>query len=139
MQNEQIFPPDLTIKIEIIKNRIYIMDPSPIHQEILGMIYTYINMFVIQNKLGKVYPAPISVKIDENTVLKPDIVYLSVRKSSFLTNKGIEGGSPDIVVEVISKANYKKLRNLKKQIYGLSSFFGGREKGDGAIVCFRRF
>ncbi|TAF68016.1 MAG: hypothetical protein EAZ55_00895, partial [Cytophagales bacterium] len=25
LQNEQIFPPDLTIKIEIIKNRIYIM------------------------------------------------------------------------------------------------------------------
>jgi Uma2 family endonuclease len=116
LQDERIFPIDLKIRIEIINHKIFIMDPTPLDQEILGMIYTYINLFVIQNKLGKVYPAPVSIKIDEGNTVKPDIIFLSVKRASYLTEKAIEG-APDLVVEVISKANYKKLRESKKRLY----------------------
>jgi Uma2 family endonuclease len=116
LQDERVFPIDLRIRIEIINHKIYIMDPTPLHQEILGMIYTYINLFVIQNKLGKVYPSPVSIKIDEGNVVKPDIIFLSVKRANYLTEKAIEG-APNLVVEVISKANYKKLRESKKRLY----------------------
>lgn len=116
LQNENIFP-ESNVKVEIIDNQIYIMkNPSTLHQRILTRTSRYIDTFVDENELGYVYVAPTSVKIDENNNLEPDIIYISVAKSEHVTMRAIEA-PPELVVEVISPANYKKLREAKKAKY----------------------
>lgn len=117
LENEAIFPPDLTVKIQLINYKIYIMPrPSATHQEILGNVFANLNLFVRQNKLGKTYPAPFGVHLDEGTCLEPDVVLVLKSQVDKITEKGIYE-VPALVIEVISKANYKKLREAKKEKY----------------------
>jgi len=117
LENESIFPNDLMVKTHLIDNKLYIMpNPSPKHQKILNRTSTYMTLFVDENELGEMYVAPVSVKIDENTALEPDIIYISVAKLESVTMRAIEA-APELVVEVISPANYKKLREEKKAKY----------------------
>ena len=124
LEDEYIFPPDLTVKIELIDYSLHVMpDPTARHQEILGNIFAAIHQFMKKHKLGKVYPAPFSLHIDEGNVRKPDIVVVLSQKVDRVTARGI-AEAPDLVVEVMSPANYKKLREEKKKAY---ADFGIRE------------
>lgn len=120
LQNTYLFPEEHLIKIELIDFKIYIMDPNTTHQQLLTNLATFINMFVLTNKNGRTMVAPVAIKLDEGTVLKPDILFISIQQ---ITDKTIEItensiiGAPALVVEVLSPSNYKKLRELKKQKY----------------------
>lgn len=117
LQDETIFPIDLKIKKQLIDNKLYIMaNPTTHHQELVSLINAFIQIFVLENQLGKVYVAPTSVKIDENNALEPDIIFLSLQCLEGVTNSAIES-VPELVVEVISPSNYKKLREEKKAKY----------------------
>lgn len=117
LENEAIFPPDLTVKLQLINYKIFIMPrPTYSHQEILTNVSTYLNLFVRQNKLGKVTVAPVGIHINEGTCLEPDIVLVLKSQVDKITEKGIYE-APALVIEVISKANYKKLREAKKEKY----------------------
>lgn len=117
LEDTTIFPADLFVKIELLNYQLFIMArPTPTHQEILGNVFTYINMYVRKNQLGKVFVAPVGVHIEEGTTLEPDIVLVLNHNTEKITKKGIYE-APDLVIEVISPANYKKLREEKKQKY----------------------
>ena len=117
LDNELIFPNDLMVKIEILDYKIYVMpDPTTKHQLILGNIHTFLNIYVLQNKLGNVYLAPISMLMDNDKTVKPDIVFIVKKNVEKITDKGIDF-VPDLVIEVISPSNYKSLREKKKQEY----------------------
>jgi Uma2 family endonuclease len=121
LQNEYIFPKEHFVKIEIINFKIYVMpDPTTLHQEILTLLSAHLTLFVSSKRLGKTMVAPVSIKIDEGNVLKPDIIFLSLEQiesnPDLITPQGIQG-VPHLVVEVISPANYKKRREAKKQRY----------------------
>ncbi|MCU0389629.1 MAG: Uma2 family endonuclease [Thermoflexibacter sp.] len=112
-----VFPFEYKVKVEIINNQLYIMPtPTPEHQEITGEIYSLMKQFVKENSLGKVFIAPLEVVLDENNVLQPDILFVSEENKQIIGKKRIEG-VPDIVVEVISPANYKKKREDKTKVY----------------------
>jgi Uma2 family endonuclease len=117
LQNIQYFPYDVRIKIELIKHRIYVgIDTKIRHQEILSNTLTDIGSFVKKYKLGKTYFTPTAIKIDDGTILKPDILFISVSKYNSIKEDCIET-APELVIEVLSRANYKKLREAKKQLY----------------------
>lgn len=121
LQNETIFPPEINFKIEIHQHKIFVMAiPSVSHQEILTNITIFMGSFVKQNKLGKLFVAPVHIKFAEGEVFAPDVLYLSFQKiqefADNITEKSINV-APDLVIEVISPANYRKLRNEKKAIY----------------------
>ncbi len=117
LDDETIFPLDLFVKIELFNYKLFIMAlPTLSHQEILTNLVTYINMFVLQNKLGKTFVSPVAVHIEEGYSLQPDIVLVLNHNLDKTTEKGIYE-APDLVIEVISPANYKKLREAKKQQY----------------------
>ncbi|WP_051203390.1 Uma2 family endonuclease [Hugenholtzia roseola] len=116
LQDETIFP-ETTIKKQLLDNQLYFMpNPSTLHQKILNLTSTYLTLFVSENDLGDVYVAPVSVKIDENNALEPDIIFISISKKASIGMQAITV-APDLVVEVISPANYKKLREEKKARY----------------------
>ncbi|MDX2302567.1 MAG: Uma2 family endonuclease [Microscillaceae bacterium] len=117
LQNPTYFPPDLRVKVELLDYKIYVdMDPKPLHQEILSNIHIELGMFVKKNKLGKTYVAPVSLKINDGTTLKPDILYISLSKYEFIQENCIET-APELVIEILSPSNYRKLRTRKKQKY----------------------
>jgi len=121
LQNEYIFPKEHFVKIELIDYKIYVMpDPSYLHQKIVTNVATFMNLYVLKNGLGDVVVSPVSIKIDEGNVKKPDLLFISVKKikeNPDMLQKQFVQGIPDLVVEVISPANYKKLREEKKELY----------------------
>ncbi len=119
--NEYIFPKEHFVKIEIINFKIYVMpDPTTLHQELLTLLSAYITLFVSKGKLGKTLVAPVSVKLDEGNVVKSDLLYLSISRLQD-NPEAVQAQSiniaPDLVVEVLSPANYKKRREAKKLRY----------------------
>jgi Uma2 family endonuclease len=119
LQNESIFPPETHVKIELHDYKIYIMGlPTTTHQKILTKISAFLTIHTL--KLGEVYVSPVHVKFGDGTVYSPDALYISfemiAQNPLMITEKSING-APELVIEVISKSNYKKLREKKKQGY----------------------
>ncbi len=52
---------------------------------------------------GNAFIAPTGVKLAEDVVFEPDVVYLSPERIHLIDGRGVEG-APDLVVEVLSKA-----------------------------------
>jgi len=94
-----------------------IMSPtrSPNHQEISGLLYI---LFTSAASVagGKVYYSPIGLFINQHNLFEPDILYLSPKKLSFITRRGIEG-PPDLVVEILSPFNSRTDKGIKKKTY----------------------
>jgi Uma2 family endonuclease len=120
------FPENLHIKVEIIHNQLFIMpSPQQIHQEVVGNLCTSVRTFVKQNKLGNVIISPFDVVLDEDNVVIPDIVFVSVSRKEILDGKKANG-TPDLVVEVWSPGNSKKEREAKHRLYeekGVNEFW----------------
>ncbi|NJK82626.1 MAG: Uma2 family endonuclease [Saprospiraceae bacterium] len=120
------FPADLAIKVEIIKNQLFIMpSPEQIHQDIVGDLFIAFKVFAKTHRLGSVIISPFDVVLDENNVLIPDILYVSVQRSEILDGKKVNG-APDLLVEVWSPSNKKKERLKKHQLYaekGVAEFW----------------
>ncbi len=90
--------------------------PTPFHQRILNRLNMFINSFVLTNQLGEVFFAPVDVFLGENSLVNPDLLYVSISKQEIITKDGIMG-SPDLVVEVLSPSTMKYDRGEKKELY----------------------
>ncbi len=79
-----------------------IMTPSPStnHQRVSRDLEEKMVRYVEENGLGEVLYASIDVYLDEENVFQPDLVYISKKRASIVTDKGIEG-APDLVVEIL--------------------------------------
>ncbi len=114
---QKAFPFEYKVHVEIINYQLYIMpSPSEQHQEITGELYIHLKTYAKKHQLGKVIIAPFDVVLEEGKVVAPDVLFVSVARQDILDGKKATG-APDLVVEVLSPANYKKLREEKKNLY----------------------
>ncbi len=62
-----------------------IMTPSPVpcHQYIVGHIYSFLLQFVEQKNIGQVFVAPLDVRLDDDNIFQPDILFSAGTKSLF--------------------------------------------------------
>ena len=90
--------------------------PNPRHQLILAKIYDLVSNYIKKNKSGTVLFAPIDVFLDNETVVIPDLIYISNDNKKIITNNGIEG-CPDLVVEILSPSTAKYDRGIKMKAY----------------------
>jgi len=99
--------PETNRIIELSRGRL-IISPSPtlIHQRISGKLYVLIFNYVRQNNLGEVVAAPMDVRLWEDNIREPDIIFISNEHSDRLNNKCL--GVPDLVIEIISESNKKQ-------------------------------
>jgi Uma2 family endonuclease len=88
------------------------------HQDVCGNIASEIKFFLKQNKIGKVYIAPLDVTFTENDTFQPDVLFVRQERIEALeaTEKRIVG-APDFVVEVKSKGNTPKEMSYKRFVY----------------------
>ena len=90
--------------------------PVPIHQEVLKNLLYIIETYNRLQKIGKLFCAPIDVLLDDYNKLQPDLVFISEKKKSIITNDGIIG-VPDLVIEIISPTSVIRDRIEKKNVY----------------------
>ncbi|RKX56157.1 MAG: Uma2 family endonuclease [Thermotoga sp.] len=90
--------------------------PSPNHQRVSRDLEEKMVKYVEENDPGEVLYAPIDVYLDEENVFQPVLVYISNKRASIITNRGIEG-APDLIVEILSPSTaYYDLR-VKFNLY----------------------
>jgi Uma2 family endonuclease len=112
-------------RVEIIKGWVHQMSPTPsrYHQYVLGNIHTFINLHLMKTSCNT-YIAPFDVMLinkrkssadnEVKTVVQPDCCI--VCDDSKLIDKGCMG-SPDMIVEVVSKGNTKRDVKEKFDLY----------------------
>ena len=104
-------------RYEIIDGELFVT-PSPnfLHQIVVTHLTHFLHSFLDDHPLGRVIVAPFDVVFSQFDVVEPDILYISKARSSVLTNKNVQG-SPDLVVEVLSKSTAKIDQTTKLKLY----------------------
>jgi Uma2 family endonuclease len=100
-------------------NDVLIMSPAatPNHQRLAKQIFKAIERVVEAQGLGEVLFSPVDVYLNNKNAYQPDIVFVSNANLHIIDwNKGIMG-APELVVEILSKGNWKYDVNEKKAVY----------------------
>lgn len=109
---------------ELIEGRLY-MSPAPNteHQQLIGDLFTDINIHVRRQSLGRCFVAPTDVYFDEHSnAVEPDIIFIA--NANGIIKPDAIHGVPDLVIEVLSANNSKHDTVTKKRLY---QHFGVRE------------
>ncbi|MCY7351360.1 MAG: Uma2 family endonuclease [Cytophagaceae bacterium] len=115
----RLTPPD-SGNYELHNGKIVFMDfPIPIHQEISSRLNAFLGVYVLTQKLGKLYAAPMDTKFTEHDTFQPDLLFISTERLSLIGDKKIEG-APDLVVEILSPGNEAKEMSYKRHVYETS-------------------
>lgn len=97
---------------EIVKRA----SPDTIHQNTASNLTFFMQAFVREKQLGKIFFAPYDVYLDEENLVQPDIIFVSSAKAD-IVRKGCIEGVPDLLVEILSPGTYKMDRGDKLKIY----------------------
>ena len=75
--------------------------PNVKHQLVIGRLSRLLANFVDDRNLGVVFGSPLDVRLAEQRVFQPDIVFVAHERLAILGEQEVEG-APDLVVEVLS-------------------------------------
>ncbi len=105
-------------RFEMIEGELLVTPaPSTRHQMILVRILVRLVNFVTAGRLGQVLPSPTDVILSDDTVVQPDILFISRERLAIMDPKGGVRGAPDLVVEVLSPSTAGRDRILKRKLY----------------------
>jgi len=96
-----------------------VMSPSPLllHQLIVGKLYILIGNFLQETKSGGLLVlSPMDVRLDEENIFQPDLLYISEERKSELVQDRISG-APDLIVEILSPSTAYYDLKQKKDFY----------------------
>ncbi len=95
-----------------------IVSPAPTfsHQRVVSRLFRLLSNYVAERHLGEVVTAPCDVLFSDDTVVEPDLLFISHEKSSIIQEHGVVG-APDLVVEVLSKSTGDRDRGFKLKLY----------------------
>ncbi len=110
-------PESETKRYELLEGDL-VMVPSPTtyHQQVSQNIERALDSFVQKNSLGRMFHAPCDVVLSENTVVQPDIFFVSKEREGIITLQSVRG-APDLVVEVLSPGTADRDRTIKRALY----------------------
>lgn len=102
-----------------------IVTPAPIprHQDVSDNLVYLLNLHVRAQHLGKVFTAPIDVRLTPDIVLSPDII-LIFRDRLHIVGPRTVDAAPDLVVEILSPRTRQRDLGVKRNLYAR---FGVRE------------
>jgi Uma2 family endonuclease len=95
-----------------------VMTPPPKtdHQSVSAELQFRIMKFVKENGLGRVFDAPYDVYLDEETVLQPDLLFISKDRQNIIGEDNVKG-APDLVIEILSESTAYRDTIQKKILY----------------------
>ena len=103
-------------RCELIDGVVYMAAfPIPDHQFLTTVLTTHLALQILETGLGIVYQVA-GVVVSDNSALGPDIVVVRAERVGVIGPTVIDGGPPDIVVEVLSSNRHTDLVR-KRQLY----------------------
>jgi len=104
-------------RYELVHGEVHVT-PAPVtrHQAVLQNLSGNLWPYVIKNRLGEVWTAPLDVRLGADTALQPDLIFISNARAGIIQEDWI-AGSPDLVVEVLSPSTAAHDRATKLPIY----------------------
>lgn len=109
--------PDNGPRYQLIEGELYVSPaPNRYHQVISRNIEFMLLKYLEPHPLGELYDAPFDVYLSENDVFQPDLVFVARANYGVLTDAGVEG-TPDFVVEILSRSNAYLDKTAKLRVY----------------------
>ncbi len=103
-------------RFELIEGELFVTpSPTPMHQDIAGSLYILFRNVVFDSGRGRVYFAPLDIRLAETTIVQPDLIII-LRDRPILTPARVEGG-PSLAVEIISPSTSEYDRVTKRNLY----------------------
>ena len=103
-------------RLELIEGELYVTpSPTPLHQDISGNLYILFRRVVFDSGRGRVYFAPLDIRLAETTIVQPDLVII-LSNRPVLTAARVEG-APSLAVEIISPSTSAYDRVTKRNLY----------------------
>lgn len=101
--------------VELIKGNL-VMSPAPNPQhQVISMLLSEIVLRASRSGGGFGVASPIDVVLSDDTVLQPDLIYVSRQRRS-IVGKRVDG-PPDLAIEIISQSNAVRDRTHKMALY----------------------
>lgn len=108
--------PRMEQRCELIDGVVYMAAfPIPDHQFLAMVLSGYMFQQIVETGLGIVYQVA-GVVISDDSALGPDIVAVRMERVGIIGPTVIDGGAPDIVVEVLSSNRHADLVR-KRELY----------------------
>jgi len=110
--------PDDGYRYELINGELVRSPPPAVaHQDASENLSWAMSSHVRKHKLGKIFLAPIGVRIPpRREPVQPDIIFISTKHLGIVGEKYIEG-APDLIVEIVSPSNWNVDRQDKFAAY----------------------
>lgn len=104
-------------RYELVRGEVHVTPaPATRHQAVLQNLSVNLGSYVIKNKLGEVWTAPLDVRLGEDTALQPDLIFVSNAHAGIIQENWI-AGAPDLIVEVLSPSTSACDRATKLPVY----------------------
>ena len=103
-------------RLELIEGELFVTPaPSLGHQDVSANLHVWLRRDIVEPGLGRVYYAPVDVRLAENTIVQPDLVVVLNDRLGILTRPRIEG-APSLVIEIVSPSTTYD-RVTKRSVY----------------------
>ncbi len=110
--------PDDGLHYELIDGELLVTpSPVPLHQRVARQVYDAISPFVKRKRLGELFWAPLDVLLGPHTVVQPDVFFIVKARIDAIVGPERVEGSPDLVVEVLSRGTAKRDSKTKRALY----------------------
>jgi Uma2 family endonuclease len=97
--------PDDGKRYEILEGELYeLPGPLSVHWQLVMRLIMAIGNFVQEHRLGIIATAPADIRLSSDTVVQPDIFFISEARTHIIDRPGVDG-APDLVVEILSPSN----------------------------------
>ena len=108
--------PRMEQRCELIDGAVYMAAfPIPDHQFLATLLSTHLVLQIMETGLGIVYQVA-GVVVADDSALGPDIVVVRTERVGIIGPTVIDGGAPDILVEVLSSNRHADLVR-KRELY----------------------
>jgi Uma2 family endonuclease len=102
---------------EIVEGELLVTPaPGTRHQRILVRLILKLAAFVEAGSLGTVLPAPTDVVLANESVVQPDLLFVTRERLGIIDPAAVHG-APDLVVEVLSPSTASRDQVVKRKLY----------------------
>jgi Uma2 family endonuclease len=109
--------PDGPYREEVLAGELIVSpSPSTVHQRVCFKLGLLLGAHVEQRGLGTMMAAPTDVILSTNTIVVPDLVFVTTAHEDLIRPAGIFG-APDLIIEIISPSAPERDTEVKRRIY----------------------
>jgi Uma2 family endonuclease len=99
-------PDDASVQIELDEGELITMPPAgEDHGHVEMDLAVLIGHFVKRKKLGRVYGGDTGFRLNDRTVLSPDVAFVRRDRVESVRSKSFANGAPDLAVEIFSPSD----------------------------------